>query len=189
MAVTTFVDDNFIERADDADGLVTSIARQALTLENLRRRFEETPTDALHADIGRALQRLSEWKRLAGDYPEALVLKDEAIAVWAALGREKARTLTQLQKAETQHLAGDPVSAYKRFDHLIPRLKSNDELSVYLDFAYEWLARCQIRDGRILEALDSMSECLVLREQRGNAAQLAYTRELVERMAALVPST
>jgi tetratricopeptide (TPR) repeat protein len=188
MAVTKFVDENFIERAEDAEGLVASIARQELTLVNLRRRFEENPTDTLNADIGRAIQRLSEWKRLAGDYQEALALKDEAIAVWAALGREKARTLTQLQKAETQHLAGDPESAYKRFELLIPRLTSIEEFSLYLDFAYEWLARCQIRDGLVLEALDSMSQCLVIREERGNASQLAYTRELVERMAALVPS-
>ena len=186
MAVTTHIDENFIERADDSDVLAASIERQQKTLDNLQRRFSEAPTDALQADVGRALQRLSEWKRLAGDYADALRLKDEAISAWAALGREKARTLCQLQKAETQHLMGDGEAAYKRFELLIQRLKSNEELEVYLDFAYEWYARCLMRDGRVAEALDAMSACLVVREQRGNPTQLAHTRDLVERMAGFV---
>lgn len=187
MAITTHIDENFVECADDPDVLASSIDRQKLTLENLRRRFDDARDDTtLHADIGRALQRLSEWERLAGRYDAALEHKDEAITVWAALGREKARTLCQLQKAETQHLAGEVDAAYKRFELLILRLKSNEELSMYLDFAYEWYARCLMRDGRIAEALDAMSECLVLREARGNPAQLARTRDLVERMASCV---
>lgn len=182
-AIQTHIDENFIERPDEPDVLEAAVERQTKTLENLQRRYDESPTEALHADVGRALQRLSEWKRLQGDYQEALRLKDEAITVWAALGREKARTLTQLQKAETQHLAGDKDAAYTRFEFLIPRLKSNEELSVYLDFAYEWLARALMRDGRVSEALDAMSQCLLVREQRGNPEQLEHTRALVERMA------
>lgn len=189
MAITTHIDETYIERADDPEALAAGIERQTKTLENLQRRFEEGPTDELRADVGRALGRLSEWKRLAGDYDEAIRLKDAAIEVWAALGREKARTLTQLQKAETQHLMGDTENAYKRFEFLLARLKANEELSVYLDFAYEWMARALMRDGRVDDALDAMSKCLLLREQRGNAAQLAQTRELVERMAHAVAPT
>lgn len=181
-AVKTKVGDDFIDHVVDAPDFETSIARQEKTVANLRKSFEANPTELLQADLGRAVQRLSEWYRWQGRYDESLPLKDEAIGIWAELKRERARTLVQLQKALTLHLAGDKESAYTRFELLFPRVTGREELQNYLDFAYEWRGLCYARDGRIDEALSDLRCALSLRKERGNQGHVEETQSIVERL-------
>jgi tetratricopeptide (TPR) repeat protein len=185
MAIKTRVDDDWIERVVDHEDFEKAIERQVKTVENLRRNLEKNETEQAKADLGRAVQRLSEWYRWTEQWNESLKLKDEAIAIWAELGRERARTLVLLQKALTQHFAGDKEAAYTRFDLLLSRLNHVEELQSYLDFAHDWRARCLARDGRFEEAKADMEEALKLRTQRGNEPHIQETRRLLDSLSTI----
>jgi len=188
-AIKTQIGDDFIDHVVDAPDFESSVARQEKTVANLRRALEANPTELLQADLGRALQRLSEWYRWQGRYEESLPLKDEAIGIWAELKRDRARTLVQLQKALTLHLAGDKESAYTRFELLFPRVTGREELQNYLDFAHEWRGLCYARDGKFDEALSDLQEALRLRIERGNQSHIEETQVIVDRLKTLTTNS
>lgn len=178
-AVKTEIGQDFLEHVVDAPDFEEQVLRQEKTVANLKIRYEATPSENLLADVGRAVQRLSEWYRWQGKYRESLELKDEAITIWAELKRERARTLVQLQKALTMHLAGERDAAYARFEMQIPRLQINEELNNYLDFAHEWRGLCYARDGRFEEALADLEIALALRKERDHERHIQDTEQTI----------
>ncbi len=84
--------------------------------------------DLSRADLGRALQRWSEYLRFARRLDESVEAKERALAIWRELDRPKAAFLVRLQLAliarETSTV-GDP------FDELRAELNADSKLEPY----------------------------------------------------------
>lgn len=95
LSFETCWDAQLRERVVDVEAHRERLARQSLVLAKMRELAQPAQPETM-ADLGRALQRSSEYARLMPDAAgcaDALALKLEALRVWEALERDAATTL------------------------------------------------------------------------------------------------
>jgi tetratricopeptide (TPR) repeat protein len=137
-------------------------------------------TDRAH--FGRAAQRLSETLRFLGEFDESLRLKEETIAVWEELGRERASFLVRLQYALVQARLGHD-DARPAFEALADELTGNEQLEpYYFDFLAEYRGRMCFWQERNEEAILHLTEALEFRRAHRKQRIVDHTLTALQRV-------
>ena len=113
------------------------------------------------ADLGRALGRLGHLARVAGELDEALGAREEARAIWAELGRDKARWLAELECAAVLGDKGRGEEALAELDRLADE-EGDGGLEVYRVVLLEARAVVRWGLGQREEALADLEEAHLL---------------------------
>lgn len=179
MQIKSHIADDLRRRADDPDQLAVALDKQPATVTKMRMLVDEDPSELNVSHLGRELSRWADHLLLADRPAEALAHKEEAADIWRRLGRDKAAFLADLDTAEITFELGRPDDALAELDALVAR-SADEPYTVYRDFALELRARCLARLGRDEAAMADMQQALSLRQERGNAGQIAETERLLQ---------
>lgn len=177
MNIRTYIDDELVIRPTSTKKLAAALQREREALVAMREHVERDSTTLNTSNLGRTLARLSDHLWLDDQREEAVELGREALKIWEELGRDKAAFLQRLELAEYRLVMSDS-SDLSELEALVDEADSDDALSVYLDFAYEAVARRGYQIGNYERALEAIESALELRRDRGNEAQIEQTEEM-----------
>lgn len=178
--MNTVLDEELRERfADPSAG--EELLRHALgELQAYREEFERTGDPVARSNIGRWMQRASEYARLCGEMERALELKDGAVEIWKATDRPRAQFLVELQRAlvlaELEH-----ADAESEMDRLRDQMKGEDTLEpFYLGFWLEYDARRRMWSGDLDGARDALVRALAFRTEHRAQRIVARTKQAID---------
>ena len=180
MRLTTHIDVSFRERADDPERLAEARREKRADLEELRASLAETSDELEVTRLGRVLNRLSEYAKLAGDDEQALEYGREALEIWRDLDRDRAAFLARLRCVEIQFFLGERDEALGGLDALVERTQS-ERFEVYRDFALVLRGRCRCAAGELEDGRSDLEQSLEIRRDRGNDRLIEHTRSILER--------
>lgn len=188
----------YLEVALDPESMRRNAAAKKQELPALRTRVQELGLDALVAtgdasqldkdrekalaDLGRALQRLSQYCYYLQEYTEALDLKNEVLTIWQAMRREQAICLVRLQRARVLDALGQDQAALQVLQELRQATSTDSRLRFYHDFVLEALAIYYVRRAYPQAAASLLEETLEIRRQIGNAEMIQSTEALLKRV-------
>jgi tetratricopeptide (TPR) repeat protein len=181
MRIATTTTKTMREAPAEPEALSEAIEAERRTIAHLRERLAGRHDEVDETNLGRSLQRISEYLRLAQAFDEAFAAKDEAIEIWRKYGRKKAILLASFQRAVILHYAEHHEQALEEMTRLIDSL--DDETGMYRDVFLEARARCLWEMGCSEDAHRDLAIVLDIRERRGKAQPIESTRELIARMS------
>lgn len=183
MRITTHVDSSFRERPDDPERLEEARRDKKRDLASLRENLEEERDELNVTRLGRTLNRLSEYAKLAGDLEEALTYGREAADIWKELDRNRAAFLARLRCVECRFFRGDDRNALERLDDLVEQTE-DEPFEIYRDFALEVRGRCRCADARTEAGSADLQRALEIRRERGNDRLVEQTRHVLDAIEA-----
>jgi tetratricopeptide (TPR) repeat protein len=183
MRITTHVDSSFRERPDDPERLEEARRDKERDLASLRESLEEERDELNVTRLGRTLNRLSEYAKLAGDLDEGLDYGREAVDIWEELDRDRAAFLVRLRCVECRFFRGERREALDALDEMVERAE-DEPFEIYRDFVLEVRGRCRCADARIEAGSTDLQNALEIRRERGNDRLIEQTRHVLDTIEA-----